>query len=355
MKIAIKGPIISDGDQWIYDWFDIPATSPKKVNELLSKASQNEEIEVDINSGGGSVFDASEIYTALKSHAGKVTGRIVGLAASSASIIAMAADHLMMAPTAQMMIHNASVIARGDYRDMDHTSDILKNTNQTIANAYNLKCGRPYDELLELMDAETWMTPQQAKELNLIDEVMFEESSTKIVASTNGDMLPPEVIEKMRNELKPLEPKNQLITPAAVTNSVSSKKGEEKMTIEELKNSHPELYNLIKKEGHDEGVKAENTRIKNIEDLQLPGNEDLVNKAKFETNMSAEALAVEIIKAEKNRGQNFLSNRKEDAEDLKDVPGEAAPENNSKNDDVKAEEKGLEIAAFINKTRGGTK
>lgn len=325
MKIQIKGPIISDRDQWIYDWFGINATSPSKVHEQLSKVPENEDIEMDINSGGGSVFDASEIYTALKNHPAKVKGDIVGMAASAASVIAMAADHLRMSPTAQMMIHNASTIAWGDHRDMSHTSDFLKNVNQTIANAYRIKSGKNDTDLLQMMDKETWMTPQQAKEHGLIDEIMFE-PEVAAVASAQSGMIPPEVLEKLRNELKALSPESSIPTAPTVLNVAENPKGEGKeMNLEQLKNDHPELYKQIKNEGYQEGVDAENQRIKDIEDLQLPGNETLINQAKFETKSSASEVAFQIIKAEKKRGQNFLENRGEDAAQLANVQGDTTP------------------------------
>ena len=84
-KINIKGPIIPSNHQWIYDWLGMEATSPKKVSDQLA-AANNEEIEVEINSGGGSVFDASEIFTALKDYPGHSTGKIVGIAGSAASV-----------------------------------------------------------------------------------------------------------------------------------------------------------------------------------------------------------------------------------------------------------------------------
>src|SRR5690625_722331 len=180
---------------------DMEATSPKSVNEQLSNAS-NEDIEVIINSGGGSVFDGSEIYTAIKEHPGNVTVKIVGVAASAASVIAMAGNKLLMSPTSQMMIHNATIRAHGDYRDMDHTSNLLKNVNQTVANAYKIKSGMSDEELLGMMDVETWLTPQQALEKKLIDEIMFEDQ-LQVVASINSQMLPKEVINKIRNELNP--------------------------------------------------------------------------------------------------------------------------------------------------------
>ncbi len=200
MKINIKGPIISNSDAWIYEWFGIEATSPSMVDKAIEKAN-GEDLEVEINSGGGSVFAGSEIYTALKSYKGNVTVKIVGLAASAASVIAMAGKKVLMSPTAQMMIHNVSSRAAGDYREMEHTADILKNANDTIANAYRLKTGKEQKELLSLMDNETWMTAQKAKELGFIDEVMFEDIQLAASTSYSG-LLPPEVINKMRNTIK---------------------------------------------------------------------------------------------------------------------------------------------------------
>lgn len=209
MKVNIKGPIVSNSEAWIYEWFGIEATSPNSVNKVLEKAN-GEDIEVEINSGGGSVFAGSEIYTALKSYSGNVTVKIVGLAASAASVIAMAGNKVMMSPTAQIMIHNVSSRASGDYRDMEHTAEVLRNANDTIANAYRIKTGKTQEKLLALMDHETWMTAEKAKELGFIDEIMFE-NDLQLVASTDfSGMLPPEVINKIRNTIKnPLNSQNE--------------------------------------------------------------------------------------------------------------------------------------------------
>lgn len=171
--INIKGSIVDNNDQWIYDWLDMEATSPRAVHEQLTDAN-GIDLEVHINSGGGSVFAGSEIYTALKDYKGNVTVKIVGIAASAASVIAMAGNKVMMSPTSQMMIHNVSTVGRGDYRDMNHTSEVLKKSNQTLANAYSLKSGLSADVFLGLMDAETWFIPSQALAYKLIDGVLFE-------------------------------------------------------------------------------------------------------------------------------------------------------------------------------------
>jgi ATP-dependent Clp protease, protease subunit len=199
-KVSVRGAIVSNDDKWIYDWFEMDATSPRDVSESIEKAANGSDLDVEINSGGGDVFAGSEIYTALKEYPGNVTIKVVGIAASAASIIAMAGNKILMSPTSQMMIHNASVIARGDYRDMDHTSNILKNVNSTIANAYKLKSGMSDEQLKSLMDAETWFTPQQALDHKLIDEIMFN-NELKVAASFSNGLLPQEVIEKVRNQI----------------------------------------------------------------------------------------------------------------------------------------------------------
>lgn len=212
MKISVKGPIIDSDDQWVYDWFEVEATSPKKVIDLLNQAKNNEDIEVEINSGGGSVFAGSEIYTALKSYSGKVITKIVGIAASAASVIAMAGYKILISPTGQIMIHNASGRFGGDYNDMEKGAEILKNINATISNSYRIKTGLSNEELLEMMNKETWLTPQQALEKKFVDEIMFT-NDIKLVASINNGMLPQEVINKMKVELKnkiPKEPENNI-------------------------------------------------------------------------------------------------------------------------------------------------
>ncbi|MGE7945504.1 head maturation protease, ClpP-related [Lysinibacillus sp. NPDC093688] len=207
MNINIRGPIISDSEQQIYDYFNIPATSPGIINKQLESAKKTKSTKVNvlINSGGGSVFSASEIYTALKSFPGEVIVQIVGVAASAASVIAMAGSHVEMSPTAQLMIHNASVSVHGDYREMDHTSEFLKNINKSIMNAYTAKTGLSEAKLKAMMDKETWMNAQKAKELGFIDTIMFEQeigavASFDIPLLTNG-VLPQAVIDKMRQKL----------------------------------------------------------------------------------------------------------------------------------------------------------
>ncbi|WP_019243652.1 MULTISPECIES: head maturation protease, ClpP-related [Bacillus] len=197
-SIQIKGTIVNDSTAKFYSWFGIDATSPKSVIDSLP--TTNEEVEVIINSGGGDVFAGSEIFTVLKSYKGHVTVKIVGLAASAASVIAMAGDKILISPTAQMMIHNVSTYGSGDYRDFEHISDTLKSANQSIINAYKTKLNKTDEELQKLMDDETWFNANTALEHGFVDEIMFDENkqlSGQFVANFGGIVLNDEIIAKI--------------------------------------------------------------------------------------------------------------------------------------------------------------
>ena len=197
-KIDVKGEIVGNSDAWIYEWLDIEHTSPQGIAKQLAEAN-GEEIEVEINSPGGSIFAGSEIYTALRAYKGNKNIRIVGLAGSAASVIAEAGES-EISPTAMYMIHNVQSGVHGDYREMEHQAEILKTANQSIANAYIDKTGMSNEELLALMDTETWLNAQQAVEYGFVDKVMFQDSRITITNSIGG--IPPETIEKLRNLIK---------------------------------------------------------------------------------------------------------------------------------------------------------
>ncbi|MDY4923609.1 head maturation protease, ClpP-related [Frisingicoccus sp.] len=198
-RLDVKGNIIGSGDGWIYDWLGMEYTSPKKVNAALREAN-GEDIDVYINSPGGDVFAGSEIYTALREYPGKVRIKIVGIAASAASVVAQAGES-EISPTGMFMIHNVKTETRGDYNDMFHSGETLLSANQGIINAYLEKTGMSPEKLQELMDQETYMSAQQAVELGFVDKVMFSDSSTTLINSASG-MIPEKTIKKLRNLIK---------------------------------------------------------------------------------------------------------------------------------------------------------
>lgn len=201
MKISIRGPIVSSNQHRFYQWYGMEATSPKSVADALAKGN-GERAEVEINSGGGEIFAASEIYTALRNYAGGVIVRIVGLAASAASIIAMAGES-EMTPTGMMMIHNVQSSADGDYRQMEHTAGVLRDANHAMISAYVAKTGRPEAEIAAMMDAETWITAERAVELGLVDRVMQPDTGQKpLEADFYSGMLSEDALRRAENFLK---------------------------------------------------------------------------------------------------------------------------------------------------------
>ena len=150
-------------------WFDDDIT-PKQFKEELFSGSGP--ITIWINSPGGDCIAASQIYSMLKDYQGEVTVKVDGIAASAASVVAMAGDKVLMAPTALLMIHNPSMMAFGDHNDMAKAIDILNEVKESIINAYELKTGQSRTVLSHLMENETWMNAKKAIELHFADGIL---------------------------------------------------------------------------------------------------------------------------------------------------------------------------------------
>ena len=126
-----------------------------------------------INSPGGNVFAAAEIYTMLCEHKGRITVKIDAIAASAASVIAMAGDRVLMSPVAMLMIHDPMTIAMGNAKDMEKAISTLNEVKASIINAYQKKTGLSRNRISKLMEDETWMNAKKAVELGFADEVLF--------------------------------------------------------------------------------------------------------------------------------------------------------------------------------------
>ncbi|CAI3560491.1 MULTISPECIES: head maturation protease, ClpP-related [Clostridium] len=331
-KIDIKGRIIPQSSKWIYNWLGMPSTSPKDISQALIEAN-GDDVEFYVNSGGGSVYDGYEIYNLIREYTGNATFKIIGLAASAAAFICMAGT-CKMSPLSEMMIHNASTYAEGPHQNMDNASNMLQITDHTIATAFVLKSGKTEEEIRNLMENETWLSAQDCKNLGLIDEIMFEENKINVTPTPTLynaipinddtfmnelekcktiDELKKKLIENVENIFKS-STGNQpiLVNEANIDDNINQNNIKEavNMDINTLKNDYKDIYDQIV----NEAVQNERNRIKEIEDLAIPGNEDLINKAKFETGITAEKVAVEIIKNQRNKGTEFLENMRTDAD-----------------------------------------
>ena len=163
-ELLFNGPISED--TW---WGD--EVTPALFRDELAKVSGN--LTVWLNSPGGDVFAASQIYSMLKNHKGKVTVKIDGIAASAASVVAMAGDETLIAPTALMMIHDPSTCAMGNKADMEKAIALLDEVKESIINAYAEKSHLSRNKIARLMDEETWMNAEKALQLGFVDGILF--------------------------------------------------------------------------------------------------------------------------------------------------------------------------------------
>jgi len=148
--------------------------TPKQFKEELQ--SGEGDVTIWLNSPGGDVFAAAQIYNMLMDYPGNVIVKIDGLAASAASVIAMAGGDVYMSPVSMMMIHNPATIAIGDTEEMEKAIAMLDEVKESIINAYELKTGLSRARISHMMDAESWMNAKKAVELGFADDILFMES-----------------------------------------------------------------------------------------------------------------------------------------------------------------------------------
>lgn len=204
-----------DGEISDETWYGDEVT-PELFRDELMAGSGN--ITIWINSPGGDVFAAAQIYNMLMDYKGSVTVKIDALAASAASVIAMAGTTVQMSPVAMMMIHNPMTIAIGDSEEMKKAGAMLEEVKESIMNAYEIKTGQNRSKLSNLMNAESWFNARKAVELGFADEIMGDKD--RMQEKGNGLVA------------------GMMFSRAAVTNSLlnklAPKPGEKKIPIEQL-------------------------------------------------------------------------------------------------------------------------
>lgn len=200
-------------------WFDDEVTPKIFRDELMSGEG---DITVWINSPGGDCIAAAQIYNMLLEYKGNVTIKIDGIAASAASVVAMAGNKVIMSPVSMLMIHNPMTIAAGDTTEMKKAISMLTEVKESIINAYELKTGMSRDKIAKLMDAETWMDANKAVELGFADEILSRESSVKPSAMIYSENV---VSRKLWNKISAkYRPKDQGRTVAALLCSLDLEK-----------------------------------------------------------------------------------------------------------------------------------
>lgn len=198
-------------------WYGDEVT-PQLFKDELNAGKGN--ITVWINSPGGDVFAAAQIYNMLRDYKGAVTVKIDGLAASAASVIAMAGDEVLVSPVAMMMIHNPATIAMGNAKEMERAIGMLNEVKESILNAYETKTGLNRVKLSHMMDEETWFNAKKAVELGFADKILFSDTEPE----GDGDTVLLDEGTKAETGMKDMKvPESMLYSQKSVSDSFLSK------------------------------------------------------------------------------------------------------------------------------------
>lgn len=329
VELRIDGDIIDDGDVWMYEWLGEPATAPNAFRKELANYA-GKDLTVWIDSYGGSVFAGVGLYNALMNH--KKTGATIttigdGKVMSAATFPFSAGDKRIVTLGCLYMVHNPLAGAYGYASALRKTADALDIVKECIVNIYQATTGLGSDEISSMMEDETYMSAKSAVKSGFATEILqgqFEIGDVKnsldnfsfnrlAVQNAAGDSMKRffEVAQK-RDSINNAKPNNS-----------EENKEVKFVDIKQFKNEFPDLYNEIIALG----VNQERDRMKALDDVQVGGFEDIVNKARYETGISAEQVALQIINAQKQLGSQYLNNRQEDvaASNLAQVPSTPAP------------------------------
>lgn len=184
-------------------WWDDDITPQMFRDELFAGSGP---VTIWINSPGGDCVAASQIYSMLMDYKGDITVKIDGVAASAASVVAMAGTKVLMAPTALMMIHNPATLAIGDSAEMQKAIEMLSEVKESIINAYEIKTNMRRSRLSQLMDAETWMNANKAIEYGFADGVLEDEKKASQAAASfafSRKAVTNSLLEKLMNRAAP--------------------------------------------------------------------------------------------------------------------------------------------------------
>lgn len=299
--------------------------TPKQFADDLAALGDVQEITVYINSGGGDVFAAQAIGNQLERSNATVTAHIDGLCASAATIIACHADKVIAAADSCYMIHPASM-GVCDYLTAEDMRDCLKaldTIRENIVALYAKKTGKSEDECGTWMDETNWWTAAQAKENGFVDEVDDEEPDT-VVENRNGVLFVNSIGMGLPFDKAPDFVKSRMgaKTPGGFSNATNNPgqtgtQEEEAMEIknkDDLMKAYPDMVNEIRKDAAMDAINRERARIKDIQDMTLPGMEQTMQDALYgEHPMDATAYAKEVAKAAKKQAQNHVEALHDDA------------------------------------------
>ncbi len=293
-----EGEILLYGDIGNYEgWNDVTA---KQFAQELRDIGDVSVLNVHINSVGGDVFAGQAIHSMLCNHRATVNVYVDGLAASIASVVAMAGDKVIMPSNSMMMIHNPWTGCRGNANDFRKAADDLDKIGDSIIAAYQKKCSKSADEIKAIMDEETWLTAKEAVELGFADVL---DEGKQVSASINQGVY---AVNGQTFDLSRFHNAQKLYNCTTIATQTTHKEKENsvmEITAAILAEKYPTVYAEVlaagreagKKEAYQAGVEAERARFKALDALTGPGCEEILNKARYETFASAEQVAMEVV------------------------------------------------------------
>lgn len=306
-------------------WKELGEVSSQAFVKELNAIEDTDTINLNINSPGGSVFEAHAIANSLKKYAAKNGVKTIafvdGVAASAASYLAVSCEETRMCIGSQMMIHNASGSVRGESKDLRDGAELLDRIKESIIDIYMTKSKLTREEISDLMDKTTWMNPEEALENGFIDKVEDFSNLSNLTNISNFEDF--EILNSYENApegiIDELKNRGKTSKVTTVTPIDNEKIGGETMTKEELKNKSPELYNQIFNEGKEtgktEGITNERARLQKLDNLNIKnGGAEIVAKAKYEEVKNAEEVAMEILNSEEYQAGQELGERGKDFE-----------------------------------------
>lgn len=320
--------------------------SAKGLINQIKALGKVENITLRINSVGGDVWQAQAMYNYLKSHTAKITVRVDGIAASAASVVAMAGDKIIMPSNALMMIHNPAGGVYGEAEDLRETAEILDKIRDTLANVYVSRTGLEREKIISMMDSETWMTADEAQELKFCDEV--EEAVEVTAMAVKGGMIFRNGfgfarIDEFLSEKLPKKAVKINKSPEAKENTKEAKSEMEIKNAAELEREYPEFVTEIR----NIAVNTERERLKTLDSLNASGCEEIIARAKYEDPKDARDIAVEIL--QKMNAQAQLNALHTDAKAVDPV---LPPEKNTPEDKAGRDAAITAVANELNRLRG---
>jgi ATP-dependent protease ClpP protease subunit len=367
MKIRLNGDIVDNDTSLAYRYFGFEVCCPRDLRQALEQCPEGEDLELEMNSYGGSVYAGFEMYSILRSSGKTVTAKVQSIAASAMSVVMAGCQRVLLSPVANVMIHRAGLSGvSGNTEDMTQTAQWLNTIDESILNAYEEKSAgkATREQFKQWMEEETFFTAEQAIACGLADEMLDKPAAQDFVASAGGENTYNKTVVKellkavVENRIPPAEDIRRMaaeqglnITEEGVSDNQknSERQEDEEMepkNLEELTAAYPELM----AQAMTKAATAERERIQSIEDMALPGFEDIVEKAKADPTATAADVATAIVAKQRASGNAWMAQARDDATQggANEVAGAAAPEK-GKDESVSA----ANAVSLWKKSKGG--